>query len=39
MKQDERVKYWLDIVADDLDTAEYLFTGGGGCTRLSCAIK
>ena len=28
MKQDERVKYWLDIVADDLDTAEYLFTGG-----------
>lgn len=28
MNQDERVKYWLDIVADDLDTAEYLFAGG-----------
>ena len=28
MTQDERVKYWLDIVAEDLDTAEYLFAGG-----------
>lgn len=28
MNQDERVKYWLDIVADDLDTAEYLYAGG-----------
>ena len=28
MNQDERVKYWLDIVAQDLDTAEYLFAGG-----------
>ena len=28
MNQEERVKYWLDIVADDLDTAEYLYAGG-----------
>lgn len=28
MNQDERVKYWLDIVAEDLDTAEYLYAGG-----------
>ena len=28
MDKKERVKYWLDILADDLDTAEYLFAGG-----------
>jgi HEPN domain-containing protein len=28
MTTDERVKYWLDIVDNDLDTAEYLFRGG-----------
>ena len=24
----DKVQYWLDIVTDDLDTAEYLFKGG-----------
>ena len=24
----DKVNYWLDIVNDDLDTAEYLFRGG-----------
>ena len=28
MTNDERVKYWLDIVRNDLDTAEYLYKGG-----------
>ncbi len=28
MTNEERVKYWLDIAAGDLDTAEYLFKGG-----------
>lgn len=28
MKNEERVRYWLEIVNDDLDTAEYLFKGG-----------
>ena len=28
MTKEERVKYWLNIVDDDLDTAEYLFQGG-----------
>ena len=28
MTTDERVKYWLDIVDNDLDTAEYLYRGG-----------
>lgn len=28
MTQDERVRYWLDIVDNDMDTAEYLFKGG-----------
>ena len=28
MTKEERVKYWLNIADDDLDTAEYLFQGG-----------
>ena len=28
MRREDRVQYWLDIVKDDLDTAEYLFKGG-----------
>ena len=28
MTNEERIKYWLDIAAGDLDTAEYLFKGG-----------
>ena len=28
MINEERVRYWLEIVDDDLDTAEYLFKGG-----------
>lgn len=28
MTNGERVKYWLDIVDNDLDTAEYLYRGG-----------
>ena len=24
----DKVQYWLDIVSNDLDTAEYLFKGG-----------
>lgn len=28
MTTEERVKYWLDIVDNDLDTAEYLYRGG-----------
>lgn len=24
----DKVKYWLDIVSEDMDTAEYLFNGG-----------
>ena len=39
MNQDERVKYWLEIVADDLDIAEYLLQVVGGYMPLLCAIK
>lgn len=28
MAEKERVSYWLDIVNEDLDTAEFLFSGG-----------